>query len=161
MPRPWFVGAVTIRPARPDETATLSALAVRSKAHWGYSDEFIDACREELTVPRASVDAGRVSVAVVDGVVAGFSTALDQPPVRGLGALFVDPPFIGTGVGAALFHAFRVAAVKAGFTLVRIEADPNTLGFYEHQGAVIVGEAPSGSIPGRMLPLLELDLAAR
>jgi hypothetical protein len=27
-----------------------------------------------------------------------------------------------------------------------------------HQGAVLIGEEPSGAIPGRMLPLLELDL---
>ncbi len=100
-------------------------------------------------------------MADVDGAIAGFSTAVDQSPVRELEALFVDPPFIGTGVGAALFLAFRVAAVHAGFSLVRIEADPNAVGFYEHQGAVIVGETPSGSIPGRMLPLLELDLSVR
>jgi GNAT superfamily N-acetyltransferase len=136
----------------------LSALALRSKAHWGYDDAFLDACRAELTVTVASIDAGAVTVADVGEVVAGFSMLVDDPPVRELDALFVDPPFIGQGVGAALFAAFRGAAVADGCMRLRIEADPNAVGFYEHQGAVIVGERPSGSIPGRTLPLLELDL---
>jgi GNAT superfamily N-acetyltransferase len=150
-----------LRPARPDDADELSELALRSKAYWGYSNDFMEACRAELTVPRASIDAARVIVAVVGDVVAGFSTLADDPPVRELEALFVDPPFIGHGVGGALFDGFVVAAVSDGFARVRIEADPNALGFYEHRGAVIVGERPSGSIPGRTLPLLELDLTAR
>jgi GNAT superfamily N-acetyltransferase len=150
-----------LRPARPDEAGVLSELALRSKAHWGYSHEFIEACRAELTVSRSSIDAGWVTVAVVGEVVAGFSTLADEASVRELEALFVDPPFIGHGVGRALFDAFVVAARADGFARVRIEADPNALGFYEHQGAVIVGERPSGSLPGRSLPLLELDLTAR
>ena len=139
----------------------LSELALRSKAHWGYDDEFMAACRAELAVTRESIAAGAVTVAVVGEVVAGFSTLADAPQVRELEALFVNPPFIGRGVGAALFDAFRVAAVKAGFTRLRIEADPNAVAFYEHRGAVVVGEQPSGSIPGRTLPVLELDLSTR
>jgi hypothetical protein len=34
-----------IRPARPDEATDLSALAMRSKAYWGYDDDFLRACR--------------------------------------------------------------------------------------------------------------------
>jgi hypothetical protein len=30
-----------IRPARSDESARLTAIALRSKAHWGYSAEFM------------------------------------------------------------------------------------------------------------------------
>jgi GNAT superfamily N-acetyltransferase len=72
--------------------------------------------------------------------------------------LFVAPEHIGAGVGAALFAALRAAAVAAGFSRLRIESDPNATGFYERQGAERVGEAPSVSIPGRTLPVLELDL---
>jgi GNAT superfamily N-acetyltransferase len=154
------VGGLTLRPARVDEAATLSELALRSKAHWGYDEEFLDACRAELTVTVASIDTGAVTVAVVGEVIAGFSARVDEPPVRELDALFVDPPFIGQGIGAALFAAFRAEAVADGCTRLRIGADPNALGFYERQGAVVVGERPSESVPGRRLPLLELDLTA-
>jgi GNAT superfamily N-acetyltransferase len=149
---------VTLRLARVDEAAMLSELALRSKAHWGYSAEFIEACREELTVHPAQIEAGRVTVAVVDQVVVGTSTLTGTPPVGDVENLFVEPSSIGFGVGGVLFAAMRAAAIGAGFTTLRIEADPNALGFYEHQGAVKIGEEPSGSIPGRVLPLLELTL---
>jgi hypothetical protein len=39
-----------IRAAHGGELEALSALAMRSKAHWGYSAAFMQACRDELTV---------------------------------------------------------------------------------------------------------------
>ena len=45
-----------------DEADRLSDLAFRSKAHWGYSPEFMEACREELRVAVAAIAAGRVFV---------------------------------------------------------------------------------------------------
>ena len=37
-----------IRPARPEEAGAISALALRSKGHWGYDPAFLEACREDL-----------------------------------------------------------------------------------------------------------------
>jgi GNAT superfamily N-acetyltransferase len=155
------VHELSLRPARPEEAAALSELALRSKAHWGYSDEFIEACRAELSVRRDQIEAVRVVVGVIHGAVVGFCTLGGEPPVGDVDGFFVEPEHIGTGVGAALFASLRAAAVNAGFTRLRIESDPNAVGFYERQGAVQTGEAPSGSIPGRTLPLLELDLVAK
>ena len=39
-----------LRRALPDEAANLSALALRSKALWGYDAAFMEACRSPLTV---------------------------------------------------------------------------------------------------------------
>jgi hypothetical protein len=39
-----------------------------------------------------------------------------------------------------------------------IEADPDAVGFYRRLGAVDYGTAPSGSIPGRLIPRLKLRL---
>jgi SAM-dependent methyltransferase len=39
-----------------------------------------------------------------------------------------------------------------------IDADPHAEAFYVAMGAARVGESPSGSIPGRMLPRLELSV---
>jgi len=35
---------IVIRNARQDEATELSGLAMRAKAYWGYSHEFMDAC---------------------------------------------------------------------------------------------------------------------
>jgi hypothetical protein len=51
-------------------------------------------------------------------------------------------------------------ARNMGATRLFIEADPDAAPFYRRMGAVDVGLAPSGSIPGRILPKLAVDLRA-
>jgi hypothetical protein len=46
----------------------------------------------------------------------------------------------------------RVSAAPSGLTIL---ADPNAAGFYERNGAVRLGEAHSGAVPGRLLPLYD------
>ncbi|MFM9861975.1 MAG: hypothetical protein ACKVRO_00070 [Micropepsaceae bacterium] len=50
------------------------------------------------------------------------------------------------------------AARRLGSCTITIESDPGAAGFYRRMGARDAGLAPSGSIPGRFLPLLKLDL---
>ena len=72
--------------------------------------------------------------------------------------LFVDPPAIGQGVGGALFSYLTAVASDLGFHRLTIAADPNAEPFYLAKGAVRIGGVPSGSVPGRVLPLLALAL---
>ncbi len=150
-----------IREARSEEAVALSELAVRSKGHWGYSREFLDACRGELTVDPARMATREYEAHVaVDGPrILGFY-ALEELSITAfeLSALFVDPPYIGHGVGRDLLqHALRNLAAKGAETLV-IQGDPNAVKFYEAAGARLVGSRASGSIPGRELPLYEIDI---
>ena len=41
-----------------------------------------------------------------------------------------------------------------------ILADPNAAAFYQRMGARFLQDAPSDAIPGRTLPLYELDLTS-
>jgi GNAT superfamily N-acetyltransferase len=139
-----------LRPARPDEARLLSNLALRSKAHWGYNDSFLAACKHELTIRRGEMAARHVTVAEVDGAVAGHYTIDGHE----LGQLFVDPAHIGRGVGRALWrHAVGVAR-ELGIETLAIDSDPFAEGFYLAMGATRVGSVPSGSIAGRELPRL-------
>lgn len=139
-----------VRPARSGEEAALTELALRSKAHWGYDDAFLAACRDELTIRPEHIS--RIDVADLDGEVVGM-VRLEAESVEDL---FVEPESIGTGVGGVLFrHVVRRASAE-GMARLRIDADPNAEGFYAAMGAVRIGESPSGSIPGRMLPQLEV-----
>ncbi|WP_408897382.1 GNAT family N-acetyltransferase [Nocardioides sp. R1-1] len=148
-----------LRPARAGEAALLSALALRSKAHWGYDAGFLDACRDELTLRDDELAERRTVVAEVDGHLHGFATLEGAPPVGELGMLFVDPVAIGRGLGAALLTHQLEAARGAGFRLLTLDADPNAEAFYLAHGARRVGGVPSGSVPGRVLPRLEVDLS--
>ncbi|WP_245700178.1 hypothetical protein [Geodermatophilus siccatus] len=54
---------VTPRPAVPNEADALSRLALRSKGHWGYDEEFLAACRVELTLQPEQCDGVHTVVA--------------------------------------------------------------------------------------------------
>jgi GNAT superfamily N-acetyltransferase len=148
---------VIVRPARPEEAAELSELAVRSKAVWGYDDAFLERCRDELTLRPPDIAVRRTQV-VEDGALLGFVTVCGEPPAGELDALYVAPGAIGRGVGRALLDAATTLARAEGFRSLRIHSDPHAEAFYLRHGARRVGEVASGSIPGRVLPLLRLDL---
>ncbi len=151
-------GPMRIRAGEAAEAAALTELALRSKGHWGYDAEFLAACREELTVRPADVAARRTAVAEEDGRILGFTTLDGEPPKGALGMMFVEPDTIGRGVGRRLFAHAMDEARRLGFTRLTIDADPNAEPFYRAMGAVRIGATPSGSIPGRELPLLEVAL---
>jgi GNAT superfamily N-acetyltransferase len=150
--------ALHVRAGRKDEAPLLSDLALRSKGHWGYDQAFLDACRSELTLTPQDVEAQRVTVAERDGRLVGFYALAGEPPEGTLEDLFVEPDHIGTGVGRILWeHAIDVARTL-GFERITVEADPEAEPFYLAMGARRCGSVPSGSIPGRLIPLLELAI---
>ncbi|MFC7728322.1 GNAT family N-acetyltransferase [Actinomadura keratinilytica] len=144
-------GPVELRAARPDEAEELTALAMRSKAHWGYDAAFLDACRDELALRREDVVGRRTVVAERGGRVLGLATLEGEPPEGELGLLFVEPDAIGGGVGRRLYRHVLQEAGRLGFRRVRIEADPHAEGFYLAMGAERRGETAGGL---RALPLL-------
>jgi GNAT superfamily N-acetyltransferase len=143
-----------LRPALPSEADALTELALRSKAHWGYDEAFMEACRAELTITPARIEAEAMVVAEVDGRLAGFVAVAGGS----LEDLFTEPTLIGTGVGSALLAEAVAIARAGGFAELSIEADPHAADWYRSKGAVDAGTLPSGSIPGRRLPLLRLPL---
>jgi GNAT superfamily N-acetyltransferase len=147
-----------LRAARSDEARLLSELALRSKGSWGYDQAFLDACRAELTLAPEEVETRRVTVAEHDGQVVGFYALAGEPPQGTLEDLFVEPDHIGTGVGRALWDHAVAAARALGFARLTLEADPGAEPFYLAMGAHRIGSVPSGSIPGRFIPLLEVPI---
>ena len=150
-----------VRVVEPGDAAALSRVAARSKAHWGYDDEFMGLARDELTwVDGDLAGPGPFGEAAeVDGSVVGFYLLewdnADEPE---LDALYVDPPWIGKGLGRLLLTRAVDQVRQRGARSLLIQSDPNAEPFYRIMGAVPVGASPSGSIPGRWLPLLRLTL---
>lgn len=89
-----------IRPARDTELDALTALVLRSKAHWGYSDEFMRACAAELTVSPALLPHAFVieHAGELLGVCAWTALTAERAQLE---LLFVEPRAIG--------HRFRCA----------------------------------------------------
>jgi ribosomal protein S18 acetylase RimI-like enzyme len=150
--------AIVFRAARGDEADLLTEVALRSKGHWGYDQEFLDACRAELTFRPEDAVTRRIVVADSPSGIVGFYSIDGEPPDGELGNLWIVPERIGTGLGRRLWQHAASSASEAGYTSLLIEADPNAVGFYEAMGADRIGEAPSGSVTGRTLPLLRFKV---
>jgi GNAT superfamily N-acetyltransferase len=147
-----------IRPARPTEAALLSDLALRSKGYWPYDAAFLEACRAELTLTSGYIETHEVRVYEQQGRVVGFYALDEKPPGGELDFLFVEPDAIGHGYGKQLMLYAVESARRRGWPHLIIEADPYAEPFYLAMGAVRIGEVPSGSIPGRVIPLCRLAL---
>jgi len=151
-------GMLQLRPARPDEAELLTELCLRSKAVWGYDEAFMHACRAELTLTADDCATPLIQVAAEGDVIAGVVQVTVQADKADLAKLFITPGTIRAGVGRKLFDWAVTTARQRGARWLWIEADPDAAGFYRRMGAIDDGTAPSGSIPGRILPRLKLRL---
>lgn len=153
---------VLVRGAQHGEGGKLTALCLRSKAHWGYDVAFMALSAASLAVSEDDIAAGHVLVAL-DGEnrTVGMACVINDGETADLDALFVDPPAIGAGAGRALFAAAAALARRRGARRLTILADPHAAAFYERLGATFLRNAPSDAIPGRVLPLYEYDLTSR
>ena len=147
-----------IRRAQVDEAELLTLLARRSKAHWGYDDEFMRRAADDMVIPTSAIESGQVHVLEDDGgAVLGFHRLRPGEPAV-LEDLWLEPGAIGAGHGRRLWrHAVDVAR-SGGARAIEFDADPHAVGFYERMGAVRIGETPSSVIEGRMLPRMRLEV---
>jgi GNAT superfamily N-acetyltransferase len=150
--------SVVIRRARAHEAASITELALRSKAHWGYDEAFMRQVADELTVTPEMVHGCEVVVAERAGRLLGFYILQGRPPVGELKAFFVEPVAMSRQVGRMLLEHAKNVARAHGFTSLKVDSDPHAEGFYLKMGAVKIGKVPSGSIPGRFLPMLKIEV---
>ena len=156
--------SLRIREALPQEAELLSGLAIRSKAHWGYSQDFLDACRAELTVDssRLGTDDYQCFAALEGDLIVGFYTLeAVSAGIYELEALFVSPEHIGSGIGSLLIRHAVSRLSERGAERLLIQGDPNATDFYIAMGARQTGTRESQSVPGRSLPLFEIDIDKR
>ncbi len=139
---------MNIRAALESEAAVLSALAIRAKAHWGYSTEQLERWRTQLSVSPSDIRAKPVFVATVGEEVVGFCSLAPSQASWELDNLWVLPEFMHRGIGSALLaHALQTAA-RGGAGKVTVDADPNAAAFYLRSGATQTGVVPA-PIPGQ------------
>jgi N-acetylglutamate synthase-like GNAT family acetyltransferase len=151
---------VKIRRALTEDAANLTAIAHGAKRYWGYPEHWIEHWKDQLTITPDFVSVNQVFLAEHEGQVLGFYALTFNNDKAELDHLWVDPKYIGTGVGKNLFlHAMQNASMRRVGT-VEICADPNAEGFYQKMGAFRIGETIS-EIDGepRILPQLSVDPA--
>ena len=150
---------IKIAKAKPEQAGQLSQLAMRSKGHWGYSPAFLQAVTGELTYMNEQVAEQPTFIATLGGKTVGFYllAEIDANNVE-LEALFVEPDFIGQGVGKELFFHATKEAKRLQYQAIKIQSDPYAADFYQKRGCEAIGHMESLSVPGRRLPLFQYKL---
>lgn len=147
---------VAIRPAEPDEGPLLKEIAIASKGFWGYEPEQVREWADRGDFSPQRLSELIVFVAERDSRPIGWSSLIPQGEVGWLEDLWIEPDWIGKGIGVALFDHTAAHARRLGATRLEWEAEPNAIGFYEKMGARRIRESVSEW--GRTLSVMGVEL---
>ncbi|PEC23682.1 GNAT family N-acetyltransferase [Bacillus cereus] len=145
-----------IREALLRDADELSELALYSKAIWNYSEEFILACKEDLTITEEYIKNNFVYVLENENTKIGFFSFLRSE--NALDFLYIHPRYKGKGYGKILWKFVIEQANELRIKSFTIDSDPNAKGYYLKMGAKLIGETPSTVFKDRLLPLLQYDV---
>jgi GNAT superfamily N-acetyltransferase len=143
------------RKAKPTEGGLLTELALRSKAHWPYSEDYLKKCRGPLTVDAESIATSQVYVMERQGRILGFHSLFHKEEKTWLENIWLEPDSIGKGFGKALFEHAASVAKGLGWIPFLIVVDPFAMKFYMKMGCKHVGFQESQVYKNLYLPLLE------
>jgi predicted N-acetyltransferase YhbS len=151
-----------LRAAVARDIDALDRIALRAKSLWGYTAEQLAAWQTELRTAPDSLAIRPTLVAAGRGQIVAFGQLDPATQPWELAALWVLPTHMDQGIGWALLRRLVATAAAAGQSELRIDADPNALGFYLARGARHVADvaAPITGNPGRYRPQLLLSTAA-
>ncbi|MBL1224546.1 GNAT family N-acetyltransferase [Enterococcus sp. BWR-S5] len=152
-----------IRKALPREANLLTILTKRSKQHWGYPENYMDAWAEDLTIHEQYIEMNTVFVFEDEGEILGYVSFIQENKDLEIGShrfvvsgsldnLFIEPDYIGQGLGQQLVEFLIAWCVREHATSFYLVADPHAKGFYEKLGFLLVGEQET-QIPNRSLPI--------
>lgn len=124
---------VRLRPARAPEREQLEELKRRASLAVPADRPHLEANPDALALPLAVIERCEVTVAEVEGSVAGFAVVQRHDGFTELDGLFVEPDAWRRGVGRALVEAATHDARRNGHSLMVITGS-EARGFYERCG---------------------------
>jgi GNAT superfamily N-acetyltransferase len=149
-------GEVRIRPATDGEQPALRTIAVAAKGHWGYPPAMVEGWADVDLTP-AALEAREVFVAEADGRAVGWASLVPEGDVCRLDDLWIDPGWMGQGIGTALFTHAVDRARSTGAVRMEWEAEPNASGFYDRVGGRYLRDSEP-TMFGRVLAVMGVDL---
>lgn len=150
---------ISIQRVLAEDAEILTRIALAAKSHWGYPERWMEIWKPELTFDSNYFETNESWDAIVDDQVVAFYTLQERDDHAWLENLWVLPSQMGNGVGRALFEHVLQLSRQRGYHTLRLESDPNAIGFYQHMGMHQIGERQS-QIDGqpRVLPIMEIEL---
>lgn len=152
---------MNIRRANADEADTLTLVARRAKASWGYPAEWLEEWEAQLRFTPEYIRDHVTYVAEIQGHVAGVISLESSRAEPEIAHFWVAPEYHGKGIGRALLTWAVQYAGDSGWHSLRIESDPSARAFYERLGAEYVGEVDAPVCgTARQLPVLRLRITS-
>jgi len=148
---------IRIRRGDVDDFAQLREIAIAAKAHWGYGLSRVQDWAASGDFEPASLSARLVYVAETPTEPIGWAALVPRGDVGWLEDLWIDPTWIGRGVGRLLFDHVVTCARELGARRLEWEAEPNARGFYERMGGTYVRDSETTEW-GRVLAVFGLTV---
>lgn len=126
---------ISVRSARRGDFERLRELTFESKAHYGYDRDFVRRWAEGLTF---ETEEERWVAEADEQIVAWAALAPPGAGIAVLDDLWVDPAWLGRGVGSRLFGIAADRARELGAERLEWGAEENALGFYSKVGGHLV-----------------------
>jgi GNAT superfamily N-acetyltransferase len=148
---------VAVRQGREEDFSRLREIAVDAKAHWGYDRARVEDWALQGDFEPESMRERLVYVAEAESEPVGWAALIPRGEVGWLEDLWVEPAWIGRGVGRLLFEHVADRARELGAKRLEWEAEPNATGFYERMGAAYIRDSEVTEW-GRVLDVLGVEL---
>jgi GNAT superfamily N-acetyltransferase len=144
--------------AAPADAARLTAIALASKRHWDYPEDWLARWTAAMTLTPDFITRNEVYSAALAGERIAFYGLIPSRPKAVLEHLWVLPEFMGQGIGRGLFAHALARCRELGIARLEIQSDPHAQGFYTRMGARQVGVCLY-ELDGqtRSLPILEIS----
>jgi predicted N-acetyltransferase YhbS len=150
-----------VRPARVDEAAELTEIAVRATRHDGYDNDTVLRWMPGPKVTLALIAAGLVFVAEGEAGIRQGHVAVRPTGIGGLillEGIFVDPAVWRRGVGNRLFATAVELSRKMAGNVILINSSPSSVGFYARLGAKKIGTTPFVFSPDVKLSMFAFEI---
>jgi GNAT superfamily N-acetyltransferase len=152
--------------AQPTDHEGLTEISFTAKRHWNYPENYFQIWKDELTISSDYICKNTVFNAVLNGIVVGFYSLVENPQDFYSGEVFVSkgfwlehifilPEFHHRGIGRFMIEHAKNTALKIGASCLLVFSDPYAKGFYERMGARFLYDSKS-SIPDRSIPVFEI-----
>ena len=130
-----------IQEAKPKHHTILTTISFQAKNYWQYPKEWIDIWKEELTITPEYIKENQVFIGLVDEHIVAYFSIIHNTVDKWVGSflfqqgywidhMFVHPDYIGRGIGTAFMKHLGSFCQARRIQLVRILADPHSVGFY-------------------------------
>lgn len=144
---------IKIRKANVEDAAVLTDIAINSKGYWGYSNDYMNAWKDALTITVKDIQSKVIYLLEENKNIKGFYCLCIE--TKELESLFVAPTYIGQGLGKVLWKDILLKAIEYRIPSFHFDSDPNAYEFYLKMGAKRIIYVESTVIPGRIYPLME------